>query len=214
MTQALTIGQLARTTGVPSKTIRYYEQVGVLPPPDRTPAGDRQDARRGVPRLLFLPRARALALSLPPLHTLAAALVCAALRAARSRRADVVAGLPPGHLLDSVGRRPFMTCGLLVIALCDVARVMTSAYGVFLGLRALAGVGWAMFGTAATTTIVDGRASSRRGRVVSLLFMSETLGLFLGSLGGGWLYQGVGAASPFRLQVARMPVASVGRAPA
>ncbi|HKB26810.1 MAG TPA: MFS transporter [Methylomirabilota bacterium] len=120
-----------------------------------------------------------------------------------------VASLPTGHLLDTVGRRPFMTCGLLVIALCDVASVMTSAYGVFLGLRALAGVGWAMFGTAATTTIVDGRASSRRGRVVSLLFMSETLGLLLGSLGGGWLYQGVGAASPFVFEAACMLVASV-----
>jgi predicted MFS family arabinose efflux permease len=67
---------------------------------------------------------------------------------------------------------------------------MTSAYGVFLGLRALAGVGWAMFGTVATTTMVNQPASQRRGRAVSLLLMSETTGLLLGSAVGGWVSQG------------------------
>ena len=33
MPPALTIGQLAKATGVTSKTIRYYEQIGVLPEP-------------------------------------------------------------------------------------------------------------------------------------------------------------------------------------
>ncbi len=42
MAQPLTIGQLARATGVPAKTIRYYEQVGVLPAPGRSAAGYRQ----------------------------------------------------------------------------------------------------------------------------------------------------------------------------
>ena len=30
MERPLTVGQLAHATGVPAKTIRYYEQVGVL----------------------------------------------------------------------------------------------------------------------------------------------------------------------------------------
>ena len=33
MERKLTIGQLAELAGVPRKTIRYYEEVGVLPPP-------------------------------------------------------------------------------------------------------------------------------------------------------------------------------------
>lgn len=90
MTQALTIGQLARTTGVPAKTIRYYEQVGVLPPPARTSAGYRQYARRGVYRLLFVRRARALGLSLQHLKTLAAALDGGPRGAVRSRLLEVV----------------------------------------------------------------------------------------------------------------------------
>ena len=35
MERLLTIGQLAQATGVSAKTIRYYEQVGVLSAPSR-----------------------------------------------------------------------------------------------------------------------------------------------------------------------------------
>lgn len=86
---------------------------------------------------------------------------------------------------------------------------MTSAYAVFLSLRALAGVGWAAFSTVATTTMVDHHESRRRGRAVSLLLMSETLGLLLGTTAGGWLYQGVSEASPFVFEAACMLVAAV-----
>jgi len=82
---------------------------------------------------------------------------------------------------------------------------MTSAYGVFLSFRALGGVGWAAFSTVATTTMVD--QSGRRGRAVSLLLMSETLGLLLGSTAGGWLYQGVSVVSPFVIEATCMLVA-------
>jgi len=74
MGQALTIGQLAQTTGVPAKTIRYYEAVGVLPAPGRSRSGYRLYTERGVDRLLFVRRARALGLSLRQLQTLTAAL--------------------------------------------------------------------------------------------------------------------------------------------
>jgi DNA-binding transcriptional MerR regulator len=74
MAQALTIGQLAQATGVSAKTIRYYEEVGVLPRPGRTAAGYRQYAQQGVPRLLFIRRARALGLPLQRLKALTAVL--------------------------------------------------------------------------------------------------------------------------------------------
>lgn len=35
MTTLLTIGDVARRTGVAQTTLRYYEQVGLLPPPER-----------------------------------------------------------------------------------------------------------------------------------------------------------------------------------
>lgn len=74
MKQPLTVGQLAHATGVPAKTIRYYEQVGVLPVSRRSPAGYRQYVQRDVHRLLFVRRARALGLSLKDLKTLIAEL--------------------------------------------------------------------------------------------------------------------------------------------
>jgi hypothetical protein len=67
MERPLTVGQLARATGVPAKTIRYYEQVGVLPVPRRSTAGYRHYSRHDVHRLLFIRRARALRLSLATL---------------------------------------------------------------------------------------------------------------------------------------------------
>jgi DNA-binding transcriptional MerR regulator len=74
MERPLTVGQLAHATGVPAKTIRYYEQVGVLPVPKRSGAGYRQYSRHDVHRLLFIRRARALGLSLANLKALTAEL--------------------------------------------------------------------------------------------------------------------------------------------
>ena len=70
MERPLTVGQLAHATGVPAKTIRYYEQVGVLPAPQRSGAGYRHYSRHDVHRLLFIRRARALGLSLANLKEL------------------------------------------------------------------------------------------------------------------------------------------------
>jgi MFS family permease len=122
------------------------------------------------------------------------------------------ANLPTGYLLDRLGRRRLMAGGLILIALCDVGSALTSAYGVFLGLRALAGVGWAAFSTVATTTMVDRSADGRRGRAVSLLLMSETLGLLLGTTAGGWLYQGVDVASPFVFEAVCVLIAAIAMA--
>ncbi len=119
-----------------------------------------------------------------------------------------VASLPTGYLFHRLGRR-LMIGGLLLIALIDVASVTTSSYGVFLGLRGLGGVGWAMFATVATTAMVSREVSQRRGRAISWLLMSETSGLLLGTAAGGWLYQGLGVASPFLFEAACMIVAAV-----
>ena len=95
-----------------------------------------------------------------------------------------IANVPTGYLLSRLGR-PLMVGGLALIALVDVVSVTTSRFDVFLGLRALGGVGWAMFATVATTATVSLPAPRRRGRAVSLLLMSETSGSLLGSAAGG-----------------------------
>jgi len=56
----LTIGQLARHSGVKVPTIRFYEQIGLLPPPARTAGNQRRYGAAAAERLAFIRHARAL----------------------------------------------------------------------------------------------------------------------------------------------------------
>lgn len=58
------IGELARRTATTAKTIRFYEQAGLLPAPARTPAGYRDYGPEFVGRLVFVRRAQSAGLSL------------------------------------------------------------------------------------------------------------------------------------------------------
>jgi len=58
------IGELGRLTGLPAKTIRFYEQAGILSEPDRTAAGYRDYDDTAAPRLRFIRSAQACGLSL------------------------------------------------------------------------------------------------------------------------------------------------------
>ena len=70
MERKFTIGQLSEHGGVPRKTIRYYEEVGVLPPPSRSDAGYRLYSDIDVRRLELVRRARALDMWLPEIREL------------------------------------------------------------------------------------------------------------------------------------------------
>ena len=48
------IGDLARRAGVSAKTVRFYEGVGVLPEPARSPNGYRTYGEQDVARLAFV----------------------------------------------------------------------------------------------------------------------------------------------------------------
>src|SRR6266511_3217113 len=58
------IGELATRTGVPDKTIRYWEQLGLLPQPARTAAGYRDYQPQAATRLGFIRAAQSIGLSL------------------------------------------------------------------------------------------------------------------------------------------------------
>ncbi|HEY4383037.1 MAG TPA: MerR family transcriptional regulator [Ktedonobacteraceae bacterium] len=60
----LTIGDLARLTGVPIKAIRYYEHIGLLPPASRGENGYRYYTQADVHRVNLLRRLRFLGTSL------------------------------------------------------------------------------------------------------------------------------------------------------
>ena len=58
------IGELASRTGLTVKTLRFYEQAGVLPAADRLPSGYRDYRDAAVARLDFVKAARAAGLTL------------------------------------------------------------------------------------------------------------------------------------------------------
>jgi MerR family transcriptional regulator, copper efflux regulator len=58
------IGALATAAGCSPKTIRFYEDYGLLPAPPRTPGGYRDYPDHAVARLMFIRDAQAAGLSL------------------------------------------------------------------------------------------------------------------------------------------------------
>jgi DNA-binding transcriptional MerR regulator len=58
------IGELGRRTGTTAKTIRFYEQAGLLPAPARTKTGYRDYGPEFVDRVRFVRRAQSAGLSL------------------------------------------------------------------------------------------------------------------------------------------------------
>jgi DNA-binding transcriptional MerR regulator len=66
------IGELSRRTGVKVPTIRYYEQVELLPPPPRTPGRQRRYGPAEVSRLNFIHHARDLGFAIETIRELLA----------------------------------------------------------------------------------------------------------------------------------------------
>lgn len=60
----MSVSDLARRVGLRGDTIRYYERIGLLPPPARTPAEHRRYDDAAVDRLRFIQGAQRLGLRL------------------------------------------------------------------------------------------------------------------------------------------------------
>ncbi|MEW5422973.1 Cu(I)-responsive transcriptional regulator [Amorphus sp. 3PC139-8] len=65
----MNIGDVAATTGLPAKTIRYYEDIGLVRPA-RGENGYRDFSQRDAHKLAFLGRARSLGFSIEDCRTL------------------------------------------------------------------------------------------------------------------------------------------------
>ncbi len=62
------IGELSRQSDLPVKTLRYYEELGLIKSEKRTEGGFRQFSPDCLPRLSFIKQAKALGLSLQEIH--------------------------------------------------------------------------------------------------------------------------------------------------
>ena len=69
-TDTFTIGELARDAGCKVQTIRYYEQIGLMPKPPRTSGNQRQYGSAAHHRLEFIRHGRQLGFSLDAIRNL------------------------------------------------------------------------------------------------------------------------------------------------
>ena len=65
------IGELARTLGITTRTLRLYEQLGLIDPPQRTEGGIRYYTKEDIRRIKFVLKVKELGLSLKQMEELA-----------------------------------------------------------------------------------------------------------------------------------------------
>lgn len=88
------IGELARRAGTTTKTLRFYEQAGLLPAPDRTPSGYRDYDPAVLGLLAFIRAAQAAGLTLAEVREVVA------VREAHGPPCEHVTGLLDAHAAD------------------------------------------------------------------------------------------------------------------
>lgn len=67
---SLTIGKLAKQTGVTIETIRHYQRIGLLPEPDKPDSGYRCYSADAITRIHFIKRAQQAGFTLKEIATL------------------------------------------------------------------------------------------------------------------------------------------------
>ena len=128
--QSVSIGKAADHSGVKVPTIRYYEQIGLLPPSPRTEGNRRLYDRADLRRLTFIRHARELGFEIEAIRTLLTLQdkpdqSCAAADlVARVRLADVNQRLASLTALKAELERMVVGCSHGNVAECRVIEVL------------------------------------------------------------------------------------------
>lgn len=69
--QFVQIGELAKKLGITTRTIRYYEEIGLMGPPERLGGGTRTYNRDDILRLKFILKLKELGITLKEMQELA-----------------------------------------------------------------------------------------------------------------------------------------------
>ena len=94
----MNIGQASAASGVSAKMIRYYEQIELIRPADRTDSNYRSFSTRDVNDLRFIKRARSLGFSVDEITNLLS------LWRDRTRPSREVKAIADGHVADLLAR--------------------------------------------------------------------------------------------------------------
>ncbi len=126
----LAIGAVAKASGVKAPTIRYYEQIGLLPAPPRSEGNRRLYDARDLRRLAFIRHARELGFEIEAIRALLVlqdrpGQSCAEADAiARKRLMEVVSRLASLNALKAELERMLADCAHGRIADCRVIKVL------------------------------------------------------------------------------------------
>lgn len=127
----LTIGKIARATGVHLETVRYYERIGLMPEPVRTAGGYRSYGSEHVRRLSFIRRARELGFGIKDIKALLALVQpsdasCATVKTLTSAHLDDVrAKISDLRRLESILARTVDQCSGGVSPTCPVLDMLS-----------------------------------------------------------------------------------------
>jgi DNA-binding transcriptional MerR regulator len=128
------IGDLARESGVKVVTIRYYEQIGLMPPASRTSGNYRSYGPDARQRLQFIRRCRDLGFTLDQVRELLRlssdrGMPCAEVKriAAQHRRAIAAKLKDLQSLLEELRRLTTCCHGKCAIADCQIIEALSTA---------------------------------------------------------------------------------------
>jgi DNA-binding transcriptional MerR regulator len=127
----LAIGEIARRSGYAVQTLRYYEQIGLMPKPPRTAGGQRRYDETLLRRLLFIRHARDLGFEVEDIRSL---LDLAARPTQSCASVDAIAKAHLRSIEDRIARltalrrelnRVLRACAKGLIAECKVIDTLT-----------------------------------------------------------------------------------------
>lgn len=129
MTRNLSIGTLARASGVNLETIRYYERIGLMPAPARTEGGHRLYEAQHQRRLAFIRRGRELGFGIEDIRALLdlseTSAPCSSVRAiAAEHLAKVRAKLADLTRLERILDQTVSQCGTAADPACAVLEML------------------------------------------------------------------------------------------
>ncbi len=126
-----TIGSLSRRTRVNIETIRYYERIGLIPPPQRTASRRRMFSQDDASRLAFIRHARDLGFDIATIRELLAmqgnseASCDEVSEVARRQLAAVNSKIDRLHVLKSELARMIKRCAGGRVADCRIIEALT-----------------------------------------------------------------------------------------
>jgi len=129
--EEIAIGRLARETGCKVQTVRYYEQIGLMPEPVRTAGNQRRYGPAHLARMMFIRHGRELGFSIDSIRELLSLMdqpnrSCeAADRVARAQLKAVESRITRLNSLKSELERMVDLCGRSSIADCRVIEVLS-----------------------------------------------------------------------------------------